>query len=208
MADYYSTNAYSRSNSSSSNGGGNGNNNGYYSNTNNNNSNDFYSSSGNNNPYAQPTQQSSNQQQQYQPQYQPQQQQQQQQQQTQPSLFSSFTTPNQPDSNTSNPMPSLWNPTMATQLASAAIASSTGVVGTNGKNNEAIYKMGLQMGSTFLDQGTARLIPGLETFMRTLRVYFAVDNGYVKRKMMRVLCSFFCKSWSRLVSSVLFEWTM
>ncbi len=103
-------------------------------------------------------------------------------------------------------MPSLWNPTtMATaaQFAHSMTASNGNGTNNNGAN-EAIYKMGLQMGHTFLDQGTARLIPGLETFMRTLRVYFAVDNGFVKRKMCRVLFSFFCKSWSRIVSLVIY----
>lgn len=81
-------------------------------------------------------------------------------------------------------MPSLWNPVMT-----AAIQ--------NKDNHDAISKMAVQVGSKFLDEGTARLIPGLETFMKTLRVYFAVDNGYVKRKMCRVLFSFFYKNWSR-----------
>lgn len=42
------------------------------------------------------------------------------------------------------------------------------------------------------------MIPGLERTMRELRVYFAVNNSYVKKKMTRVLFSFFFKNWKRV----------
>ena len=44
-------------------------------------------------------------------------------------------------------------------------------------------------------------IPGLNYVMTVLRSYFAVDNHYVKRKMLRVLFPFLKKEWRRLVRS-------
>mmetsp|Transcript_12936 Transcript_12936/g.26800 ORF Transcript_12936/g.26800 Transcript_12936/m.26800 type:complete len:328 (-) Transcript_12936:175-1158(-) len=41
-------------------------------------------------------------------------------------------------------------------------------------------------------------IPGLNYIMTVLRSYFAVDNHYVKRKMLRVLFPFLKKEWRRL----------
>ena len=53
-------------------------------------------------------------------------------------------------------------------------------------------------------------IPGLNYVMTSLRSYFAVDNHYVKRKMLRVLFPFLKREWRRLVRnsfSFLF-WTL
>lgn len=75
-------------------------------------------------------------------------------------------------------------------VASTAVGSAS--------NPNAMFDLGLKAGHTFLDQGTARMIPGLEKVMRELRVYFAVDNSYVKAKMLRVLFSFFYKVWKRI----------
>mmetsp|Transcript_16689 Transcript_16689/g.31620 ORF Transcript_16689/g.31620 Transcript_16689/m.31620 type:complete len:396 (+) Transcript_16689:17-1204(+) len=85
-----------------------------------------------------------------------------------------------------------WNPNMASTFASVA---STAV--GSASNPNAMFDLGIKAGHTFLDQGTARMIPGLERIMRELRVYFAVDNSYVKAKMQRVLFSFFYKVWKR-----------
>lgn len=75
-------------------------------------------------------------------------------------------------------------------VASTAVGSAS--------NPNAMFDLGIKAGHTFLDQGTARMIPGLERVMRELRVYFAVDNSYVKAKMQRVLFSFFHKTWKRI----------
>jgi len=87
--------------------------------------------------------------------------------------------------------PAFWNPAVASSIAAAAMSG-----GTN--NPDAMFNLAQQAGHTFLDQGTARMIPGLERIMRELRVYFAVDNSYVKSKMLRVLFSFFFKRWKRI----------
>ena len=42
-------------------------------------------------------------------------------------------------------------------------------------------------------------IPGLNYVMTALRSYFAVDNRYMKRKMMNVLFPFLNKEWRRVV---------
>ena len=44
-------------------------------------------------------------------------------------------------------------------------------------------------------------IPGLNYAMGMLRPYFAVDNRYVKRKMLNVLFPFLSKEWRRIVSN-------
>ena len=66
-------------------------------------------------------------------------------------------------------------------------------------NNDAMMKAATDVGQQFLAQGTARLVPGLDLFMRTLRVYFAVDNRYVKTKIGRVLFPFTKRNWARMV---------
>ena len=88
-------------------------------------------------------------------------------------------------------IPSVWNPAVAATLS----AASNAVTG----NPNVMLDMGLKAGQTFLDLGTARMIPGLEKTMRYLRVYFAVNNAYVSRKMKRVLFSFVYPDWKRLV---------
>jgi len=82
-----------------------------------------------------------------------------------------------------------WNPSMVSMAAAAASS-----------NPDAMFNMAQKATHTFLDQGTARMIPGLERLMSTLRLYFAVDNNYVKRKMMRVLFSPFYKHWARMTN--------
>lgn len=88
-----------------------------------------------------------------------------------------------------------WSPAMS-QFVNIATTAAVQNAGTNNPN--AMLDAAGKIGHTFLDEGTARMIPGLENMMRQLRVYFAVDNNYVKKKMTRVLFSFFFKNWERL----------
>jgi hypothetical protein len=83
----------------------------------------------------------------------------------------------------------IWNTNMVSMAAAAASS-----------NPDAMFSMAQKATHTFLDQGTARMIPGLERLMSTLRLYFAVDNNYVKKKMMRVLFSPFYKHWARMTN--------
>jgi hypothetical protein len=100
----------------------------------------------------------------------------------------SHDTSNQPKTSIlQSQLPSIWNPAVTATLSAAS------------GNPNMLMDMGLKAGQTFLDQGTARMIPGLEKTMRYLRVYFAVNNSYVQRKMNRVLFSFFFRNWKRLV---------
>lgn len=69
-------------------------------------------------------------------------------------------------------------------------------------NNDAMMKAATDVGQQFLAQGTARLVPGLDLFMRTLRVYFAVDNRYVKTKIGRVIFPFTKRNWARMVREI------
>lgn len=75
---------------------------------------------------------------------------------------------------------------MATQ---GALRAMTG----QGLNQDDLIKV--------VDFGIARLIPGVDYTMQTLRTYYAVDNNYVKRKLQKVLFPFTSKHWSRTVIS-------
>ena len=95
-------------------------------------------------------------------------------------------------SNTQQQTPSFWNP-----AAAATVMSS---VAGSGFSNDAMLDLASSAGKSFLQSGSARMIPGLETAMQTLRKYFAVDNRYVKRKMQKILFPFISKHWKREVS--------
>ena len=105
-------------------------------------------------------------------------------------------------------MPSFWNPAAAATMASVAMAAAAAGgsgggqlgAGTAGFSNEAVLDFASTAGRTFLQSGTARMVPGLESAMLTLRSYFAVDNRYVLRKMRLVLFPFLSKNWRRSVS--------
>ena len=100
--------------------------------------------------------------------------------------------------------PAFWNPTAANGAASMASNLAAGVMAnaaaSGGNMNEAILGAVLKGGQEAWVSGGARMIPGLESTMQTLRTYFAVDNRYVKRKMQKVLFPFTSKQWRRLVS--------
>jgi YIF1 len=121
---------------------------------------------------AQPQQQhqQQQQQQQYGQQYAPQQQQQ------QPSFFGSV------GGGGAAAAPSLWNPAAAATTLAAAAAS--------GMSNQDMLGAGFDIGESLFQKGTARMIPGLETFMLSLRSYFAVDNRYVLNKIKKLLFPF------------------
>jgi len=85
---------------------------------------------------------------------------------------------------------SIFNPA-ATVMAAAA----TG-------NQEAMVNAGIGVGKQFLQESTARFLPGLETTMRILRNYFAVDNRYVKAKIQRILFPFMKREWTRVQNDI------
>jgi hypothetical protein len=84
-----------------------------------------------------------------------------------------------------------WNPAAAASVMSLAAGS--------GFSNDTMLDLASNAGKSFFQSGSARMIPGLETTMGKLRVYFAVDNRYVKRKMQKVLFPFLSKHWKREV---------
>lgn len=94
--------------------------------------------------------------------------------------------------------PAFWNPAAAATMA--AMAAST-VASGNPINNDAVLDFASKAGKSFLQNGTARMIPGLESSMLALRSYFAVDNKYVLRKMKRILFPVFMnkEGWQRQV---------
>ena len=91
------------------------------------------------------------------------------------------------------PQQTFWNPTAA-MSAAAAFTSS---------DSDAMYNVAESMGKQFLETGWAKAVPGLERTMLALRPYFAVDNGYVKKKMGRVLFPFVYRDWIRLVRCII-----
>lgn len=91
--------------------------------------------------------------------------------------------------------PAFWNPAAAaTMIGSVAAATGSG--------NDAMLDLASSAGKTFLQSGSARMIPGLEMFMTKLRTYFAVDNYYVKRKMLKIVLPYTSKHWKREVRLV------
>lgn len=95
---------------------------------------------------------------------------------------------------TGNPVggatPSIWAPGVESTLKGVASVAKA--------NPDAVLNMGARWTQDIISEGTARMIPGLNQFMSTLRVYFAVDNYYVQKKMRKVLFSFFFKEWRRV----------
>ena len=89
--------------------------------------------------------------------------------------------------------PSIWAPGVESTLKGVASVAKA--------NPDAVLNMGAKWTQDIISEGTARMIPGLNQFMSTLRVYFAVDNYYVQKKMRKVLFSFFFKEWRRVVRS-------
>jgi hypothetical protein len=90
-----------------------------------------------------------------------------------------------------NSTPAFWNPTMsgiASQMASQVVTKAV----TGGISDED-FKNAWNIGS-------ARIVPGFDYSMQTLRAYYAVDNHYVKKKMQKILFPFLSKNWRRMVS--------
>jgi hypothetical protein len=83
-----------------------------------------------------------------------------------------------------------WNPSLAMAAANAVANGKMG-------DNAMMMNMAESMGKQFLETGWAKAVPGLERSMIGLRPYFAVDNVYVKRKMMKVLFPFAFRQWAR-----------
>jgi hypothetical protein len=156
-------------------------------------------------PYAAPQQPQYNEQPQHAniwqnqaPQQQQQQYPQQQQQQQQPPYGSSSSYSNNTPNIFAAPQP-FFNPNMMAAAAMAASSLAGGGTGNNAGGTNALLDVGYAAGQSFLQNSTARMVPGLESTVRTLRPYFAVDNRYVLQKMKRVAVPFFYKSWKRTV---------
>ena len=94
--------------------------------------------------------------------------------------------------NTTPQQPSFWNPATAATMVAMAGAGS-------GISNDAMFEMASNAGKSFLQSGSARMIPGLESTLLMLRRYFAVDNRYVQIKMRKILFPFLDKQWTRVV---------
>lgn len=97
--------------------------------------------------------------------------------------------PQQPAATGNQHQPSFWNP--------AAAATMVAMAGS-GMSNDAMIDFASNAGKSFLQSGSARMVPGLESKMHMLRRYFAVDNHYVKIKMRKILFPFFDKQWTRV----------
>lgn len=78
--------------------------------------------------------------------------------------------------------PQLWNPATINSMM----------------KNDFVMNYAYDSGTKFLATGVARMVPGLELLMTSLRAYFAVDNSYVLRKIKRVLFPFLKKDWRRM----------
>jgi hypothetical protein len=126
-----------------------------------------------------------------QPQYTQQQQQPQQRQQSQP-----YAAQQQFGASQGQPAaaPAFWNPATA-----ATVTALAGSMANTGFSNDAMLDLASSAGKSFLKNGSARMVPGLESTMLALRSYYAVDNRYVMRKMQKILMPFLSKNWRREV---------
>lgn len=149
-----------------------------------------FSAGGNNDPNAW----------QHQQQQQPQYHQQPTQQQPQPNPYANPPAPPNPYGFSNPPVPSSQPaaPGFDSFLQTQTVAATTQFLAST-LSNPGSQDAVLKMGATFLDQSTARMIPGLELVMTSLRRYFAVDHGYVRAKMQRVSFPFFVQQWQRQV---------
>ena len=88
------------------------------------------------------------------------------------------------------------------QQGVASVMSNPNVMAAmaGGFNNDTMFKIASEGAENMWKSGAGQFIPGLETSMLTLRRYFAVDNYYVKAKILKVLFPFRSKNWKRIVS--------
>lgn len=97
---------------------------------------------------------------------------------------STSATPQQNPANATPGVPSmqnLFNPAAATATAAQVLMSDN--------KEDAIKKI--------ITNVPGRMTPGIGRIVDTLKVYFAVDNNYVKKKMQRILFPFIFKGWKR-----------
>ena len=90
-----------------------------------------------------------------------------------------------------------WSPNNVQQAATQAAAGFMAQAATGNLTGEKVLTQGMDQIQHAFGGG----IPGMNYVMRLLRSYFAVDNRYVKRKMMKLLFPFMNKQWRRDVSN-------
>lgn len=78
-----------------------------------------------------------------------------------------------------------------------AIKAVTSAAKAHMSNSNSALEIGMHVGQRVFVESTSRMIPGLEKSIDNLRIYFAVNNLYVKKKICRVLFSFFYTYWKR-----------
>eukprot|EP00934_Nitzschia_sp_Nitz4_P005360 Nitzschia sp. Nitz4//scaffold112_size70979//7347//8432//NITZ4_005891-RA/size70979-processed-gene-0.98-mRNA-1//1//CDS//3329533232//5350//frame0 len=89
-------------------------------------------------------------------------------------------------------VPNFWNPTTMAVAGLAAQAASGGLT-----TNQAFDQV-TNMLPVPGEWKASSVIPGFDTTMIALRAYFAVDNRYVKIKILKLLFPFTSKQWKRL----------
>jgi hypothetical protein len=90
-----------------------------------------------------------------------------------------------------------WSPNNVQQAATQAAAGFMAQAATGNLTGEKVLTQGMDEIQKAFGGG----IPGMNYVMKILRSYFAVDNRYVKRKMLKVLFPFTNKQWRRDVSN-------
>mmetsp|Transcript_6482 Transcript_6482/g.6962 ORF Transcript_6482/g.6962 Transcript_6482/m.6962 type:complete len:241 (+) Transcript_6482:65-787(+) len=98
----------------------------------------------------------------------------------------------------STPQP-FWSPNNAQQMATQAAAGFVAQAATGNFTSEKVLTQGYDQIQKAFGGG----IPGMDYIMRSLRSYFAVDNRYVKRKIVIILFPFRNKHWSRNVNKMI-----
>jgi len=102
----------------------------------------------------------------------------------------SYGHPSQQQSQQQQPAQPFWIPNVQEAATKAAAGFMTGNLTSENVLKEGMDGIGKAFGGG---------IPGMNYVMSMLRSYFAVDNNYVKRKMLKVLFPFTSKQWQREV---------
>ncbi|MGK3759689.1 MAG: hypothetical protein ACI8RD_012006 [Bacillariaceae sp.] len=95
------------------------------------------------------------------------------------------------------PQPFWSSATNVQQAATQAAAGFVAQAATGNLTGEKVLSQGIDSMQKAFGGG----IPGMDYIMRMLRSYFAVDNRYVKRKIIIILFPFKNQQWRRSVST-------
>ena len=70
----------------------------------------------------------------------------------------------------------------------------------NANFSPAMFDLGISAGKSIIDKEQAKWMPGISDFWSSLRIYFAVSNNYVMKKILIVLYPMRNQAWGRILA--------